>query len=54
MEYECILDNNDLDYYKQNQISYQNINSIYFKDNILLSNKNHFFAIKSPTQFTEI
>ena len=54
MEYECILDNNDLDYYKQNQISYQNINSIYLKDNILLSNKNHFFAIKSPTQFTEI
>ena len=54
MEYECILDNNDLDYYKQNQISYQNINSIYFKDNILLSNKNHFFAIKSPRQFTEI
>ena len=54
MEYECILDNNDLDYYKQNQISYQNINSIYLKDNILLSNKNQFFAIKSPTQFTEI
>jgi len=56
MEYECILENNELDYYKQNIISYQNINSIYFKGDILSNKKEgyQFFAVKSPTQFTEI
>jgi hypothetical protein len=55
MEYECILDNANLEYYKQNIISYQNSNSIYFKGEILSNPKegNQFFAIRSPTQFTQ-
>ena len=53
MEYDCILDNNNLEYYKQNMILYQNSNSIYFKGEILSNKKegNQFFAIRSPTQF---
>jgi hypothetical protein len=56
MEYECILENAELVHYKQNRISYENINSIYFKGEILSNRKegHQFFAIKSPTQFTDI
>ena len=55
MEYECILDNSNLEYYKQNMSLYQNSNSIYFKGEILSNRKegNQFFAIRSPTQFTQ-
>jgi len=56
MEYECILDNSNLEYYKQNMMLYQNSNSIYFKGEILSNQKegNQFFAIRSPTQFTQL
>jgi hypothetical protein len=56
MEYECILENAELMHYKQNRISYENINSIYFKGEILSNKKegHQFFAIRSPTQFTDI
>jgi hypothetical protein len=55
MEYECILNNSNLEYYKQNMSLYQNSNSIYFKGEILSNRKegNQFFAIRSPTQFAQ-
>ena len=56
VEYDCILDNDNLEYYKQNQINFENSDSIYFKGDILTNKKEGqpFFAMKTPTQFTKI
>jgi len=56
VEYDCILDNDNLEYYKQNQINFENSDSIYFKGDILTNKKEgqQFFAMKTPTQFTKI
>jgi hypothetical protein len=53
MEYECIMDTENLNYYKQNIISFENTNSFYVKGE-LFSQKQPFFIIKNTTQFTKI
>ena len=53
IEYDCILDNNNLEYYKQNINSFEQSDSIYFKDGILIEG-HRFFALKTPMQFTKI
>ena len=54
-EYECILETSQLEYYKQNRISYEYVNSLYFKGEILSNKKDghRFFAIKDIKQFTD-
>jgi hypothetical protein len=55
-EYDCILDNENLEYYKQNRIIFENSDSIYFKGDLLTDKKEgqSFFAIKTPLQFAKI
>ena len=55
-EYDCILDNSNLDYYRQNTISFEQSDSIYFKGDVLSDKKEgqQFFAMKNPSQFTKI
>ena len=53
MEYECIMDTENLNYYKQNIISFENTNSFYVKGE-LFSQIQPFFIIKNTTQFTKI
>jgi hypothetical protein len=50
MEYECILDVESLEYYKQNIISYQQSDSLYLKEGVISSQP--VFAIKTTNQFT--
>ena len=52
-EYDCILDNSNLEYYRQNMISFEQSDSIYFKGDVLTDKKEgqQFFAMKKPTQF---
>jgi hypothetical protein len=52
VEYDCILDNNNLEYYKQNISSFEQSDSVYFKDGVL--GNTPFFALKTPTQFAKI
>ena len=52
VEYDCILDNSQLEYYKQNINTFVESDSIYFKD--VLKDGQQFFALKTPTQFTKI
>ena len=54
-EYECILETSQLEYYKQNKVSYEYVNSLYFKGEILSNKKDghQFFAIKDIKQFTD-
>jgi hypothetical protein len=56
VEYDCILDNDNLVYYKQNMINFENSDSIYFKGDILTDKKEGmpFFVLKTPLQFTKI
>ena len=56
IEYDCILDNDNLVYYKQNMINFENSDSIYFKGDILTDKKEgmQFFVLKTPLQFTKI
>jgi hypothetical protein len=56
IEYDCILDNANLEYYKQNMINFENSDSIYFKGDILTDKKEgmQFFVLKTPLQFTKI
>ena len=56
LEYDCILDNNHLEYYKQNINSFEQSDSIYFKGDVLTDKKEgqQFFALKTPTQFAKI
>ena len=53
MEYECILDAEKLNYYKQNIISFENTNSFYVNGE-LFSQRQPFFIIKNTSQFTKI
>ena len=53
MEYECIMNTENLNYYKQNIISFENTNSFYVNGE-LFSQKQPFFIIKNTTQFTKI
>ena len=52
VEYDCILDDNNLEYYKQNISSFEQSDSVYFKDGVL--GNTPFFALKTPTQFAKI
>ena len=56
IEYDCILDNDNLEYYKQNMINFENSDSIYFKGDVLTDKKEgmQFFVLKTPLQFTKI
>ena len=49
MEYECILDAESLEYYKQNMSSYQESDSLYLKEETISSQP--VFAIKTTNQF---
>ena len=54
-EYVCILDENQLEEYKKDKMSYAEDKSIYFKGDILAAKKqgHEFFAVKTPSQFTQ-
>jgi hypothetical protein len=56
VEYDCILDNSNLEYYKQNVSSFEESDSVYFKEGVLgiKDSSQPFFALKTPTQFTKI
>jgi hypothetical protein len=54
MNYACILDDSQMADYKTNTISYQDVDSLYFKGELISDKKEGhlFFAIKTPSQFT--
>ena len=56
MEYDCIVDIDNLNYYKQNMGLFENTNSFYVKGDLFSDKKegHQFFIIKNTNQFTKI
>ena len=56
MEYDCIMDIDNLNYYKQNTGLFENTNSFYVKGDLFSDKKegHQFFIIKNTNQFTKI
>jgi hypothetical protein len=54
-EYVCILDDTQMEEYKENKLSYAEDKSIYFKGETLRDKKttHEFMCVKTPSQFTQ-
>jgi hypothetical protein len=54
-EYVCILDESQMEEYKQNKAGFSEDKSIYFKGETLVAKKagHEFFCVKTPSQFAQ-